>query len=189
MQIDKIIAVCFNRWRKERSVMTNMPVSEMPRSKVSADPEIRRFQRNLETLRKLAGWSADQLGEKVNLSKQTIRNMEAIDPKAEISAENYIKLRKVLEAEANSRAEQGDQLLRQAIDVLLNAEEPEEVEEREEQKNRELIQTVAKARKGGAKSTETRTVMLSLFPKILSGAAILVGGAWLTRFLAKKWGD
>lgn len=160
-------------------------IPEETRSKVSADPEIRKFQRNMETLRKVADLSAKDLGEVISVSKQTIRNMEAVEPVAEINSDHYIKLRSAIEDVADQREKGGDHLLREAIEVLLNDQNDKEVEEEQEARDRILF--INKARKGGADGKETSSMMKYFFP-ILGSAALLVGAGWLRKYISKKWG-
>ncbi len=166
----------------------DMAASKIPeehRSKVSADPEIRRFQRNMETLRKVAGLSAEELGRTIGVSKQTIRNMEAADPAAAISTDNYINLRNAIEDVADQHEGRGDHLLRETIEVLLN--DPSEKEDEAEKEARERILFINKAKKGGADGKEISSMMKYFFP-ILGSAALLAGAGWLKRYLSKKWG-
>ena len=89
----------------------------------SSDPEIRRFQRNLATFRKLAGWTAEELGQKVGLTKQSIHNLECIPCKVRLSPGYYVAIRSAFENEADSRAKKDDIVLRQALNILLNQKE------------------------------------------------------------------
>ena len=160
-------------------------IPEENKSKVSADPEIRKFQRNMETLRKVADLSAKDLGEVIGVSKQTIRNMEASEPAAAINSDNYIKLRSAIEDVADQQERSGNHLLREAIEVLLN--DQNEKGDEEEKKARDRIQFINKARKGGADGKETSSMMKYFFP-VLGSAALLVGAGWLRKYISKKWG-
>ena len=42
--------------------------------------QVERLQENLATLRKLAGWTAEELGDKIGVTKQTISNWENYKP-------------------------------------------------------------------------------------------------------------
>ena len=42
--------------------------------------QIRRLQQNLSSIRKIAGWTAEILGEKIGVTKQTISNIENNKP-------------------------------------------------------------------------------------------------------------
>lgn len=55
------------------------------------------LQENLSELRKIAGWTAETLAEKIGVTKQTISNIETA--KVPMSRVQYITLRSVIECE------------------------------------------------------------------------------------------
>ena len=57
------------------------------------DRKISRFQTSLSTLRKVAGWSAEELGNKLDLTRQSIMNLETGQTK--MSKIQYIAFRAV----------------------------------------------------------------------------------------------
>lgn len=60
--------------------------------------EIKRFQEILKLCRKSAGWSADYLGNRLNLTKQQIYNIESNNTK--LSTAQYIAIRYIFDEEA-----------------------------------------------------------------------------------------
>lgn len=154
------------------------------KSHESNDPEIRRFQRNLATFRKLASWTAEELGQKVGLTKQSIHNLECIPSKVRLSPGYYVAIRSVFESEADSRAKKDDIVLRQALNILLNQEETDEFIESEPE-SRAMLQTVSDAQKRGLEKKYVWSMMIKLFP-IIGSAAIAIGTAWLEAYQAKS---
>ena len=59
--------------------------------------QIKLLQQNLCSIRKIAGWTTQQLGEKIGLTKQTISNLE--NNKTPMTLTQYIAIRAVLDFE------------------------------------------------------------------------------------------
>src|SRR5574344_1559933 len=70
----------------------------------SIETEIENMQVNLGDLRKLAGWTVEQLGEKLGITKQAVANIEHYDALTKkgtkLSQTQYIALRFLFETEA-----------------------------------------------------------------------------------------
>lgn len=81
--------------------------------KVNTEMEI--LQDNLSDLRKIAGWTAETLGEKLGLTKQTISNLET--HKVKLSRVQYIAIRAVFECEVAARPE--NTTLRKVMEILF----------------------------------------------------------------------
>ena len=154
----------------------------------SNENEIKRFQDNLRTFRKLGGWTTQELGDMVGVTKQTISNLETKTSK--MSKIQYIALRSVLENEANSDSKNAE-LLKKALLVLLDdSKSDEEYADAEKQ-----IGVAAAAVSGGA-SVEAATSLITAVP-VVAGATVaaatvgvalapavvpaLLTGAWLRR--------
>ena len=60
--------------------------------------QITRLQENLSSLRKIAGWTAEDLGEMLGVSKQNISNLENI--RVYLSQAQYIAIRHLLDYQA-----------------------------------------------------------------------------------------
>lgn len=69
--------------------------------------EITRLQENLQLIRRMAGWTAKELGEKIGVTRQTINNLERLEKsetkpneyKYKLTKTQYIAIRSVLDAE------------------------------------------------------------------------------------------
>lgn len=87
-------------------------------AKMKVDIQI--MQDNLCELRKIAGWTAETLGGKLGITKQTISNLE--NQKVKLSRVQYIAIRSVFECEvAMSR---DNTTLRKVMGVLFTAMPP-----------------------------------------------------------------
>ena len=114
---------------------------------------IMRLQDNLSTIRKLGGWTVQELGDMIGVSKQTISNLE--NKKTPMTKLQYIGLRSVLDMEASVDTENA-KILRFAMDNLLDKElSQEELKEYEEK-----IGVMAAAISGGASAS---TVSKSIY--------------------------
>ena len=88
---------------------------------VSVEKEINRLQNNLQAIRKVAGWTTQELGDMVGVTKQTISNIE--NKRTTLTKTQYIALRTVIDYEIASRGD--DTTLAQVVQVLLMPEEDE----------------------------------------------------------------
>ena len=79
--------------------------------------EIRRLQDNLLLIRRAVGWTAEELGEKIGVSRQTINNLEANRNK--LSKAQYIAIRAVLDAEME-RSPEDTKMLALILDVFVD---------------------------------------------------------------------
>lgn len=83
--------------------------------------DIERLQDNLALIRKAGGWSAEEFGEMIGVTKQTISNLE--NKKTPMSKTQYIAIRAVLDYEIAERAEQEDDTaLSSTVNICLNSE-------------------------------------------------------------------
>lgn len=58
---------------------------------------ISRFQKNLETIRKVTGWTSQELADEIGVTRQTISNLES--GKSKMTKTQYLALRTVLNFE------------------------------------------------------------------------------------------
>ena len=83
--------------------------------------DIERLQDNLALIRKAGGWSAEEFGEMIGVTKQTISNLE--NKKTPLSKTQYIAIRAVLDYEIAERAKGGDDTaLASTVNICLNSE-------------------------------------------------------------------
>lgn len=82
------------------------------------EQEIAHLQDSLQLIRQAGGWSAEEFGEMIGVTKQTISNLE--NKKTIMSKTQYIAIRTVLDWEINERG--NDSLLSSTVDLCLNNE-------------------------------------------------------------------
>lgn len=128
--------------------------------------EIGKLQHNLPSLRRLAGWTAEDLAKKVGVTKQTISNLET--GRTTMNKMQYIAFRSILDYEARS-----NQNLAKALHLVLD---DIDASKEEHKANEDIVKTVAAATSAGVTSAA-----LSL----LLGAASITLGAWLATIMDK----
>ena len=66
--------------------------------------EIERLQDNLLLIRRAAGWTAEEFGERIGVTRQTINNLEA--KRNKLNKTQYIAMRAVLDTEMAASPEE-----------------------------------------------------------------------------------
>lgn len=94
------------------------PISGGDHVKSYTKEEIDRLQDSLLLIREAGGWSAEEFGDMIGVTKQTIRNIE--NKKTAMSKTQYIAIRSVLDYELEERKD--DTLLASTINLCLNKE-------------------------------------------------------------------
>lgn len=80
--------------------------------------EIERLQNNLLAIRKAGGWSAEEFGDMIGVTKQTISNLE--NKKTVMSKTQYIAIRAVLDYEMAEHP--NNKALVSTVNLCLNSE-------------------------------------------------------------------
>lgn len=95
--------------------------------------EIVRMQEYLLLLRRVVGWTAEELGEKIGVTRQTINNIEY--GRNKLTKTQYIAIRSVLDAEMIQYPEE-TQMLRMLLDVLVDNPNKYKMADRDEMLNK-----------------------------------------------------
>jgi len=82
--------------------------------------EITRMQQNLLLIRRTVGWTAEEFGEKIGVTRQTINNIES--GRNKLTKTQYIAMRSVLDAEI-IQSPQDTEMLKVLLDVLVDSPE------------------------------------------------------------------
>jgi transcriptional regulator with XRE-family HTH domain len=142
--------------------------------------QIKRLQENLAPIRKIAGWTAEQLGDKIGVTKQTISNLE--NKKTPMNVAQYIAIRSVLDYEMEM--DKDNTALRQVIDVLLD--KGDELDEIEYEKARDEVSTVSISAAGGVTGKTLATILSSIFSVSTVGVLTFGTAYWLKKILEDK---
>ena len=144
--------------------------------------EIQRLQQNLSSIRKIAGWNAETLGNKIGVTKQTISNLE--NRKTTMSFAQYIALRSVLDVEIASNNE--NDVLPKVVALLLDCDD--ELDDDNYSKVQEVAGTVAATAADGASSSRLNDVFAILLTSVpvvvpIMGAVLTGSTGWSRRLL------
>lgn len=146
--------------------------------------EIKRLQENLGTIRKIAGWTTQDLGERIGVTKQTISNLE--NKKTDMTLTQYIAIRTVLDYEiANNK---GNEVLPQVVHLLLDVP-IEELSIEDRKKIHHTVTTLAAASAGGlgiASLVAVSTGLLGGLSGIAISGVVIGSMSWLNRIIQKK---
>jgi DNA-binding XRE family transcriptional regulator len=138
---------------------------------------IARLQQNLSAIRKVAGWTTEQLGDKIGVSKQTISNLE--NGKSPMNFTQYIAIRSVLDCEMNANPD--NDVLPKVITVLLDSDDDEY------DRYREPVNVVAATAAGGVSAGALAGVFTALVPTLkFTVPAGIACAPWLRGILKNK---
>ena len=140
------------------------------------------LQKNLSAIRKIAGWTSEQLGEKIGVTKQTISNLE--NEKTQMTLTQYIALRSIIDFEIQTNKE--NLVLPQVVEVLLN--NYEEYTEEEREKVTKNVKTIAATASGGITGAALAAVSAGVLGMAFLGspAHAITGAVWLAKILNVK---
>lgn len=130
--------------------------------------EITRMQDNLLLIRRTVGWTAEEFGEKIGVTRQTINNIES--GRNKLTKTQYIAMRSVLDAEM-AQAPEDTKMLKVLLDVLVDHPENYSSENRDE-----LLSKANMMAPSILAGTTTRADVSKEWMKV---AGIIVGGTAL----------
>lgn len=132
------------------------------------DIQIKKLQQNLSPIRKIAGWTAEVLGDKIGVTKQTISNLE--NKKTPMNFTQYIAIRSVLDYEIANNKE--NEVLPKVVALLLDSED--ELDETDYSKVQDVVGTVAATAAGGT-STDKLDMVFNVLIKSLPFIVPIIG--------------
>ena len=150
-----------------------------------------RFQDNLLLIRRILGWTAEEFGERIGVTRQTINNLEA-KPKdgkrrATLNKTQYIAMRAVIDAEMAESSEDFE-MLKLILDAFVD--NPDKYTEKDKNTLIEKANMLAPSILAG---TTTRDDVSKEYHKRIGEigagivlAAVPIVGAWLIYALKDK---
>ena len=142
--------------------------------------EIIKLQTHLLSIRKIAGWTAQELGQKIGVTKQTISNLE--NHKTDMTLTQYIAIRTVLDYEIANNSE--NTVLPQVVHLLLDTDIPEEMHS---QVNH-AVSALSAAAAGGIGVAGLVAISGSLFSNLIGVpiAGTFLTSAWLGKIFSSN---
>lgn len=145
-----------------------------------SDKDITKLQNNLLLIRNAGGWTAEEFGDKLGVTKQTISNLE--NKKTEMTKIQYIAIRAVLDYEMEKNP--NNELLRSAVNLAFYSEE---VSEEDQKKIQALVSGAQKTGLDNAAIIAAIGVLSSVAADALVSPAFLASyGSWMDKLLKKK---
>lgn len=123
--------------------------------KIYTDENRMRLQKYLPVIRKVAGWTSEELGELIGVTKQTISNIE--NNRTKMTKTQYIAIRAMIDYEINTNKD--NTMLAQIVNLLLDSEE---FSEEDQVKIDTAMAYVTGAKEKGLSSAAIATGMASL---------------------------
>lgn len=140
--------------------------------------KIIRLQDNLSCIRKLAGWTAEDLAEQLGVTKQTISNIET--KRTTMTKMQYIALRAVFDKRMEELED--SKVLAKAVEILVDAEDAEYSAEQFDAARRGFADA-ANAASAGVTGPGLAGIINSIAPFVDVAANTIAGLAalsWLT---------
>ncbi|MCR5736105.1 MAG: helix-turn-helix transcriptional regulator [Eubacterium sp.] len=158
--------------------------------------EIERLQNNLLVIRRAVGWTAEEFGERIGVTRQTINNLEA--KRNKLNKTQYIAMRAVLDAEMEEFPDD-TQMLKCLLEVLIDHPENYKKEDRETLLAKANMLTpsilagsttrkeVSKELIGVVAASLGLAAALGTLPAVVAGSVIAEKTSdWLKKALSKK---
>ena len=138
--------------------------------------EIRRMQQYLLLIRRTVGWTAEDFGEKIGVTRQTINNIES--GRNKLTKTQYIAMRAILDAEIKSNPDE-TQMLRTILDVFVDHPEYYKDSEREKLLSQANLMAPAILSKASTRK-EVSNAWISAAKLILGSAIPLLASTFVT---------
>ena len=138
----------------------------------------KRFAENLPLIRKAVGWTAEELGNKVDVKRQTIMSIEK---KEQITVPMYLAIRTQLETEIELHPEENE-MVKVALDAFVdNPDKYGEKDKEEIKKEITLLSPALRVNENERKDVSNKwkaLIALSVSAAVLSTIASIAIGAW-----------
>ena len=131
--------------------------------------EIKRLQDNLLLIRRAVGWTAEEFGNQIGVTRQTINNIES--GRNKLNKTQYIAMRSVLDAEM-VRCPEETEMLRILLDVFID--HPEKYKESDKEKLLEKANLVTPSILAG---TASRAAVSKEWMKAAGAIGLAAGAA------------
>ena len=161
-----------------------LSLHEVTKLKKCTGFEIEKLTQSLPSIRKIAGWSSEDLGELIGVTKQTISNIET--RKSTMSKTQYIAIRTIIDYEIAEHPE--NELLGKVVAILLDSEDTPEDKQKAKATIEMLDKTSKAAISSGALAGVGALLAVLANPVVAPaiGSAILASSKWLKKIITKE---
>ncbi len=159
------------------------------KSEKEQNPQVVALQDNLTAIRKIAGWTAEEFGERIGVTKQTVSNLE--NKKTLMTFTQYIAIRAVLDYEIESNSD--NDLLPKVLHILVD--DVDSLNNDEYDKTKEIVKAVSLSAAGGVTLATLGPIFAGLasataIPALITASTIgltsSVTASWLKKLLCNK---
>lgn len=150
---------------------------------ITKEEYIEKLQNSLTIIRKVAGWSAEDLGNMIGVTKQTISNIE--NKKTPMTLTQYIAIRAIIDYEIQNNPDNKD--LETVVNILVDNDDKDLSEEQAKEK-KESIQLLSKAAAGGLCGSALINTLISLLSGIGTVSASMIAGGAMVGSVAGPMG-
>lgn len=133
------------------------------------EAKVGRLQKYLRTIRKVAGWTVEELGERIGVTKQTITNIE--NGKVRLTKTQYLAIRGVLDFEISHNKE--NTVLPLIVDILINGNSSNE--QLNNEKISSSIEAIAASAYGGITGASLGVVASALLGPLGVATGVIAG--------------
>ena len=145
---------------------------------ITTEEEIKRLNDELLLVRKCVGWSAEELGEQIGVTRQTINNLEA--KRCKLSKTQYIAIRSVLDDEMEAKPDETE-MLKVVLDAFVDhPENYDEAKKEEIRKKVSMLSSAINSDNSNRKevSKECMAILLGLGILLMPITTLFVVGSW-----------
>lgn len=146
--------------------------------------EIKKLQVNLSSIRKIAGWTAQDLGKKIGVTKQTISNLE--NQKTEMTVTQYIAIRTIIDYEIENN--KSNEVLPQVVHILVDVPD-NKLSDEDRTKITQAVNTLAAASVGGVGLAGLISVSAGLLGSVagrITASIAIESTSWLKKLMSTK---
>ena len=141
--------------------------------------DVERLQDHLQLIRRAGGWTAEEFGEMVGVTKQTISNLE--NKRTPLTKTQYIAIRAILDYEVKNNPDNA--VLDKIITILLD---DEDLDKEDLEKVKSAAVYVSGAKKTGLDSNAIMSAISALLGVVITASTMANGtGSWLSRLIGK----
>lgn len=142
--------------------------------------DLERLQDHLQLIRRAGGWTAEEFGEMIGVTKQTISNLE--NKRTPLTKTQYIAIRAVLDYEVKNNPDNA------ALDMIISfLLDNENLDKEDLEKAKSAAVYVSGAKKTGLDSKTIMSAISALLGVVITASTIATGnGSWLSRLMGKE---
>jgi DNA-binding XRE family transcriptional regulator len=147
----------------------------------SKNNPIERFQNHLLLIRRTVGWTAEEFGDKVGLSRQSINNLES--HKVPLNKTVYIAMRSVLDYEIQTNRED-TKMLANILEIFVDNPDKYTEQDKKDLLEKANLLSPAILAKAAPRAVVSKEWMASA--AVIMGTAVAIGAVGLYAWLSKS---